>query len=124
LNGGMLMNSRHRAEASFTCQDGLAKYLATKHNKRISIGVLTGIIAGFISTASLYIYQHSNGNTSANENIVTLLPLFIGTISGAGYGVISSTQNDANDTADFDAVCESLEAEEESKEEDESDGED
>jgi len=118
----MVMKSRYRAEASFICQDGLSKYLATKHDKRIALGIATGSLTGLLSTGALFLYQHFTGKYS--EPFIIMLPLLIGTISGAGYGVISSDRNDASDTADFNAVCDSLEAEDEEDEEEESDGED
>ena len=116
------MKSRYRAEASLICEDGLAHYLADKHNKRISSGILTGILVGGFSSASLYLYQSLRGETS--ENFILMLPFLMGSISGAGYGVLTSNKNDADDTVDFNTVCESLEAEDEEDEEEESDGED
>jgi len=114
------MKSRYRAEALIICEDGLSHYLADKHNKRISSGVLTGVLIGGLSSTALYFYQSITGETS--ENFMLMLPLLMGSISGAGYGVITSNKNDAADTADFDTVCESLESEEEEDDEEESDG--
>jgi len=115
------MKSRYRAEATSVCDAGLANYLSIAHKKRISSGILTGILVGGISTGGLYLYQMASGISL--DNLVSILPLFFGAISGAGYGILTSEKNDSQSTSDFNAVCDELEAEEESEEEDESDGE-
>ena len=51
------MKSRYRAEAISICDAGLSSYLGKAHKKRVSTGILTGILVGGISTTGLYLYQ-------------------------------------------------------------------
>tara|TARA_B110000902_G_scaffold225558_1_gene263643 strand:- start:313 stop:759 length:447 start_codon:yes stop_codon:yes gene_type:complete len=105
------MKSRYRAEAISVCDAGLSNYLSKAHKKRVSSGILTGILIGGISTGGLYIYQRVTG--SSLDSLVSILPLFFGAISGAGYGILTSEKNDSQSTSDFNSVCDELEAEEE-----------
>jgi len=116
------MKSRYRAEAMSICYAGLSSYLGKAHKKRVSSGILTGIGVGAMSSAGLYAYQRFLGMPS--DNLTIFIPLFLGAISGAGYGSLTSDKNDSQLTADFNSVCDELEAQEAENEEDESDGED
>jgi len=115
------MKSRYRAEAISICDAGLSSYLGKAHKKRVSSGILTGIIVGGVSSAGLYFYQRLIGMPF--DNLTTVIPLFLGAISGAGYGSLTSDKDDVKLTQDFNSVCDELEAEEAEDEEDESDGE-
>ena len=102
------------------CDAGLASYLREKHQSRVSKGVVTGIGAGTIVSILFFGYSHYTG-----EKISTfyrLLPLFIGSITGTGYGLVTSDVNDVLHSADYEMVCDELKAEQEAEEEDESDG--
>ena len=104
------MKSRYRAEAISTCDAGLSSYLGKAHKKRVSSGILTGILVGAISSAGLYSYQRLLGMPF--DNLTTFMPLFLGAISGAGYGSLTSDKDDAKLTQDFNSVCDELEAQE------------
>ena len=114
------MKSRYRAEAISICDAGLSSYLGKAHKKRLSTGILTGILVGGISTTGLYLYQRFTGMPL--DNFIALIPLFLGAISGAGYGSLTSDKDDFKLTNDFTAVCDELEAEGSEDEEEESDG--
>ena len=116
------MKSRYRAEAISICDAGLSSYLGKAHKKRVSSGILTGIIVGGVSSAGLYCYQRFLGMPF--DNLTTVIPLFLGAISGAGYGSLTSDKDDSKLTQDFNSVCDELEAQEAEDEEDESDGQD
>jgi len=116
------MKSRYKAEAITICEDGLSNYLATKHKKRISTGVIVGGTSGIIATTTLALLSQV---LKMDFDMMTyFLPLAVGLVSGAGYGVMTSEKNDAQYTADFDAVCSSLEEENEAEDEEEEDSED
>ena len=116
------MKSRYRAEAISICDAGLSSYLGKANKKRVSTGILTGILVGGISTTGLYLYQRFTGMPI--DNLFALMPLFLGAISGAGHGSLTSDKEDTKLTTDFNSVCDELEAEESEDEEEESDGED
>ena len=112
------MKSRYRAEAQTMCDAGLASYLREKHQARISKGAITGVSSGLVVSALLFGYSRYTGeHLSAFYHA---LPLFIGSITGTGYGLITSDVDDALHAADYDVVCSALEQEAE----EESDGED
>jgi len=116
------MKSRYKAEAVTICEDGLSNYLAAKHKKRISTGVIVGGTGGIIATTTLALL---NQFLKMDIEMMTfLLPIAVGFVSGAGYGVLTSEKNDSQYTADFDAVCSSLEEEKEAEDEEEEESED
>ena len=112
------MKSRYRAEAQAMCDAGLASYLREKHQARVSKGAITGVSSGLVVSALLFGYSRYTGeHLSAFYHA---LPLFIGSITGTGYGLITSDMDDVVHAADYDVVCSALEQEAE----EESDGED
>ena len=114
------MKSRYKAEAQTMCDAGLASYLRDKHQSRVSKGVSAGLGTGTIVSLLFFGYSHYTGEKISH--FYRLLPLFIGSITGTGYGLVTSDMDDALHTADYDVVCDALEAEQEEEAEDESDG--
>jgi len=49
------MKSRYRAEAMSICDAGLSSYLGKAHKKRVSSGILTGIVRALAMEALLLI---------------------------------------------------------------------
>ena len=117
-----LMKSRYKAEALTICDEGLSNYLAAKHQKRISTGFIVGGASGVVATTTLALLNQFLNIDLEYQSY--LLPLAIGVVVGTSYGVITSEKNDAQYTADFDAVCSSLEEEKEAEGEDDEESED
>ena len=112
------MKSRYKAEAQSLCDAGLASYLRTKHQSRVSKGILTGVSAGTVLSTLLFGYSRYTGTHLSS--FYHVLPFFVSVITGTGYGLVTSDVDDALHTEDFNEVCDALEAEAEA----EADGDD
>ena len=104
--------TKTEAEARRTCAQGVSAYISDRHKVHLQKSIAYGVIGGIIPTSILFI----SSNFVSFNRWLALAPLGLGLITGWGYGVYSSDNNDDQHMVDFETVCAQFEEDEEDEE--------
>ena len=108
------LSAAQEAEASRTCERGLASYLADKHSdtraKSTRAGVIVGIAGGFVTLLL--------SEPMGYKNVYAVIPAAAGVLSGLAHGLLTDDNNDLKYEEEFNSVCNSIDDDDEDDEED------